>query len=166
MKSSYSVLVSQWVPYKRLTPFQAGRYCSHQSMSQWNSSLSLILWWRWWALMDVLIMQWRKALPGLYTWHTKWSLPTKDKIVCLVADQRPEMSLSREIVSERWLGYGFHCNWINVYPKEIYGCSRFCDFFGIEGKTKLLTHCNHGHDDAGTNWGVQWTNSEVIIQLV
>ena len=54
--------------------------------------------------LEVAVMQQRKALPGLHTWHTKWSLPTSDRIVCSVADWQPEMSLSSEIVSERWLG--------------------------------------------------------------
>ena len=103
VKSWHFVLVSQQDFYKRLIPLQVGRYCSHHSTSWQNSSFSLILWWRCWAFMDASIMQWRKALPGLHTQYTKWSLPTIDKIVHLVADWWPKMSWSREIVCERWL---------------------------------------------------------------
>ena len=39
-------------------------------------------------------------------------------------------------------------------------------FVGIDGEAKLLTCSNHGGNVVGTNWGVWWTNSKVIIQVV
>ena len=75
----------------------------HQSTSLWNSWFNLILWWRCWAFMDVSIIWWRKALPGLQTWHMKWSFPTRDRMDCLVADQWPTISVTREIVLGRWV---------------------------------------------------------------
>ena len=61
---------------------------------------------------------------------------------------------------------GLHGNWVNVYPKEVCDCSWFCDFVWVTGKAKVLTCSNHGSDVVGTNWGVWWANSEVIIQIV
>ena len=56
-----------------------------------------------WAFMDVSILQWRKVLLVLQTWHTKWSLPIGDWMGLLLVNGQPAMSSGREMVLDRWV---------------------------------------------------------------
>ena len=51
-------------------------------------------------------------------------------------------------------------------PKKFVVVAGFVILSTLMVKPNLLAHSNHGCNVVGTDWGVWWANSKVIIQIV